>query len=50
MRLSARLAPLVLDQVLPEGGTRRVPLGSFWETERAAAPGAIVLVFLRHFG
>jgi hypothetical protein len=50
VRLSARLAPLVLDQLLPEGGVRRVPLGSFWESERAAAPGAIVLVFLRHFG
>jgi hypothetical protein len=51
MRVAARLAPLALEQVLPDGSSRRVALGSFWDAERpGGAPRAVVLVFLRHFG
>ena len=56
MRFTARLAPIELEQVLPEGGSRTLPLGAFWDSARAPAgvpmpaPRAVVLVFLRHFG
>ena len=56
MRISSRLAPIELEQILPSGETRTVSLGSFWDPVRAAsdvptpAPRAVVLVFLRHFG
>ncbi len=56
MRISSRLAPIELDQILPSGETRTVSLGSFWDPARAAsegptpAPRAVTLVFLRHFG
>jgi len=56
MRVSHRLAPIELEQVLPSGETRSVTLGSFCDPARAStgvptpAPRAIALVFLRHFG
>lgn len=56
MRVASRLAPIELTQILPDGGTRAVTLGSFWDPvpplsdAPAQAPRVVVLVFLRHFG
>ncbi|MCL4686029.1 hypothetical protein KJ059_14900 [Myxococcota bacterium] len=54
MRVADRLAPIVLQQILPSGERRSRPLGSLWHPEPGApdvpSPRAVVLVFLRHFG
>jgi hypothetical protein len=54
MQVAKRLAPIVLEQILPSGESRPRSLGSFWDPTPEATdvptPRAVVLVFLRHFG